>query len=324
MQPRRPGAVRLAAPRPLRAADLPDRAAGRSQPALRDRARGEDQGGARRAQAARRRSSTSAGASRPAARAACCRWPSPRTTPLRRFYVYFVDRRRRSESTSTCARAAPRPCRSRGRRRLVHPAAPHRVNHKGGQLRSDPTGGCTSGLGDGGGGGDPTATPRTGTACSARCCGSTRAPGDRLPHPALEPVRGQRGARRDLRLRPAQPVPLLVRPPDGRPGHRRRGPGRDRGDRLRAQPAGRAGSEGRLQLRLERLRGAQPLPPGARPPAHPPPVLQRSHSQGVLLDHRRLRDPRPRPRRPLRPLRLRRPVRLAPAGGAARPRPGAR
>ena len=68
-----------------------------------------------------------------------------------------------------------------------------------------------------------------------------------LPDPELEPVRGALGrARRDLRLRPAQPVALLVRPGHRRPEHRRRRPGRGRGGQLRARrDAGRTSAGGR-------------------------------------------------------------------------------
>ena len=42
--------------------------------------------------------------------------------------------------------------------------------------------------------------------------------------PADNPVRRRRRARRDLELRPAQSLPLLIRPPDGSAGDRRRRP----------------------------------------------------------------------------------------------------
>ena len=61
----------------------------------------------------------------------------------------------------------------------------------------------------------------------------------RLRHPALQPVRQpRRRPGRDLRLRAAQPLPLLVRPQARVARDRRRGPGRGGGDRLRAQPGG--------------------------------------------------------------------------------------
>ena len=64
------------------------------------------------------------------------------------------------------------------------------------------------------------------------------------------------GAVLDLRLRPAQPVALLLRPHDRRPHHRRRRPGPLRGDRLRRGARRRRGR----QLRLEHLRGPAHVP----------------------------------------------------------------
>ena len=69
------------------------------------------------------------------------------------------------------------------------------------------------------------------------------APGRRLLDPLLEPVRAPaRRPPRDLRLRAAQPLPLLVRPPARLADHRRRRPGRGRGDRLRPRPRRAAAS----------------------------------------------------------------------------------
>ena len=72
-------------------------------------------------------------------------------------------------------------------------------------------------------------TPRTSTSCSASSCGSTPTSTARKPYQvaARQPVRRQGRQKRDLRARPAQPVPVLVRPP----------PDRDR--RRRARTAGR-------------------------------------------------------------------------------------
>ena len=80
--------------------------------------------------------------------------------------------------------------------------------------------------------------------------------------PTSNPFVGPRGrARRDLLLRPAQSVALLVRPCDGRHRHRRRRPERDRGDRL-PQARHRQGRELRLApvggqaAQLQRARAA--------------------------------------------------------------------
>ena len=63
------------------------------------------------------------------------------------------------------------------------------------------------------------------------------------------PARAGRSSR-DLRLRPAQPVAVQLRPRDSRPADRRRRPEHAGGDRLRPRGAGL-----RQQLRLVRLRG---------------------------------------------------------------------
>ena len=69
--------------------------------------------------------------------------------------------------------------------------------------------------------------------------------------PVVQPVRRALGRpRRDLRLRPAQPVALLVRPRQRQPRHRRRRPGRGRGDRLRQE-----GRRARRELRLAPVGG---------------------------------------------------------------------
>ena len=132
----------------------------------------------------------------------------------------------------------------------------------------------------------------------------------------------RRRLRADLELRPAQPVPLLLRQPHRRHGHRRRRPGHTRGDRLRSQPRSGSGGRRRCQLRLELSRGIHRRPrrrsrvrlaanrrlhrTGLRLPAHSRPRHRRDRT---LRDHRRLRGPGPQPRRPLRPLPLRRPLR---------------
>ena len=130
-------------------------------------------------------------------------------------------------------------------------------------------------------------TPRTRTCCSASCCGSTRAP------PAASPTRCRATTRssaarprRDLQLRAAQPLPLLLRHGTVRAAanrDRRRRPEPLRGARLHDRRRGR-----RRQLRLGRLRGLRPL--HGRKQRHPG---SRRHRQADL----RL-QPRP-PRRQL-------------------------
>ena len=122
-------------------------------------------------------------------------------------------------------------------------------NHNGGRLAFGPDGRLYVGMGDGGAGGDPENRAAEHAArCSASCCAIDV---DRRP------ARAQIVA-----LGPPQPVALLVRPRERRPLHRRRRPGRARGDRLPR----RAPSPGARELRLGRLRGPRQVRgQGARP-----------------------------------------------------------
>ena len=101
--------------------------------------------------------------------------------------------------------------------------------------------------------------------------------------PARQPLpRRRRAAGRDLGLRPAQPLALLLRPPDRRPLDRRRRPGRARGDRLPARRVER-GAARTTAGRSWRGPSATPATP-ARPrrpacdsAAFTPPVLEYDH-----------------------------------------------
>ena len=174
-----------------------------------------------------------------------------------RFYVYFTDRdgdtrvqefRRSSGSPNRADVATPATGAGRWRTRIRTTTAACCCSGRTGCSTSE---WATAA---------PAATRRTArrtsNRCSARSCASIRAPTVRAPtaSPQLEPVRGPRRSRRDLYVRAAQPLALLVRPPQRGPLHRGRRAGPVRGDRLR--PA-----RGRpwAQLRLELLRGPAPL-----------------------------------------------------------------
>ena len=211
------------------------------------------------------------------------------------FYVYYTGK-----DSKRAPGRVPAPDRRRadpGSARTVCVHDDPEPNHNGGQLVFGPDGYLYVGTGDGGGGND-----QHGARGNAQNLGSPLGKILRIdPAPTAasrtrsrrqQPVRQpRRRARRDLRLRPAQPVALLLRPRQRRPRHRRRRPGRGRGDRLRPQ-----GHRARRQLRLAPVGGpaAQLRRAGAGrgvPRDHPDPRRR------LVLDHRRLRRARPRPSR---------------------------
>ena len=181
------------------------------------------------------------------------------------FYVYMVARaarwaRSRSASTSDRPRTPTAPTRPGGSsagRRTTRSQQPQR-RHRSSWGR---TATCGSRPATAAGATTSTTTRATSRARSARCCGSTARPRQRGEHgiPASNPF-----GTASLGLRPAQPVPLLVRPRVGRPVDRGRRPGRARGGRLRdgggawgaaATTAGRAGrgrSPGRRSCTVSR------------------------------------------------------------------------
>ena len=233
----------------------------------------------------------------------------------------LLRRRQRQHPRGPVRGLEPRPRRLRLPAHRHRDPAPGRANHNGGTVTFGPDGLMWLAPGDGARLRWP--TRRAGLRCSARCSGSGRG-GRRLRDPSRQPVRGQRRPRRDLGVRPAQPVPVLVRPRHRRPHDRRRRRGNGRGDRLRADaPRSRAGAAnfGWAALRGE-LRApeapAQPCGTGTRP------VIDKFHSDGWYRDHRRRGGARPVAALALRPLPLRRqrrrPLstspRSAPAGAA--------
>ena len=185
-----------------------------TQAALRRRAGAGRSRCSRDGKASRSPSSTSPTWSARAARTACSRSPStPTTRRTGRFYVYYTDndgrhprrrvqaRRRQRRSPSPGSRRkvleVPHPARQPQRRPApVRPrrAALHRHRRRRLRRRSRRT------------------TPRTSNSLLGKILRiDPRAARARYARPARQPVRRRAGARRDLRLRPAQPVPLLLR-----------------------------------------------------------------------------------------------------------------
>ena len=164
--------------------------------------------------------------------------------------------------SSTSARAPTRA--DAGSARLVLRMADPEGNHNGGLLLFGPDKHLYIGTGDGGGAGD-----QHGARGNAQNLASLLGkllridPAPRVASPTPSPPTTRSWAAaapgRDLQLRPAQPVALLVRPQDRRPGDRRRRAGRGRGDRLRPPRQGRG-----RELRLAPVRGPLALHARAR------------------------------------------------------------
>ena len=176
---------------------------------------------------------------------------------------------------------------------------------------SGPTACSTSGPGDGGGGGDPDRNAQNRGRLLGKILRIRPRPGGGYSVPRSNPFVGRAGARGEVfayGLR--NPYRFSFDRRTGALDRRRRGPGRGRGGRLRARPRQR-----RLQLRLERVRGAPPATTAGSAPGHRPPFVERTHDQGCVLDHRRLRGARPLAAAAARQVRVRRPLRPAPARG---------
>ena len=173
-------------------------------------------------------SSTSSGRSRRAASRGCWRWPSTPTT----------DRTAASTSPTPTSPGTPGWW-STGLRRATanraNPATQARrcsrstspiANHNGGHLAFGPDGSCTSASATA-----AAAATRSNRPEHGRAAGQDPAH-RRQRRPPTDPADNLAdGGARDLRLRPAQPLALLVRPRHRRPLDRRRRPGPLRGDR---------------------------------------------------------------------------------------------
>ncbi len=206
---------------------------------------------------------------------------APDYASSRRFYVYYTDTRgyptiaQYRRAAASAERAQP------GSKRIVLSVEHHRFNHKGGQIQFGPDGKLYAAFGDGGGGGDPDRNAQNlarllGKMIRIEPLADGRLPGARRQSAA----RASGRAAGDLRLRPAQPLPLLLRPRRRRPDDRRRRPGRRRGDRLRPRPFRRTmRPRGGENFGWSVFEGRSRYN-GGRAPEHVAPVITHSHAAG--------------------------------------------
>ena len=283
---------------------------------------------------------------RRAASRGCCRWRSRPTTPPATGSTSTTPTRTapvRRAATSTSASSPPIPAATPPRR---HPSTccsrsriPARTTTTAASSSSGRTATCTSRWATAAAAMTPSSTPRTPTTLLGKLLRIS--PGtDVLLDPRRQSVQRRFGVlerhqrrlqlSRDLGLRPAQPLALLVRQCHRGPRHRRRRPEPRRGDRLRSPRP-----ERRRRLRLALLRGLraqrQPARGGVQPVAG---ARRRSGAElspqlrqaGVLRrrNHRRLRDARSDAAVAQRLLRVRRPQHPRPPGRRPRPADGGR
>ena len=154
--------------------------------------------------------------------------------------------------------------------------APHTATTTAARSSSAPTAMLYIGTGDGGGGGDPDGNGQNLDTLLGKILRIDPTPSASLPYtiPADNPFVGQAGrTRRDLDVRAAQPVAVLVRPRDRRPVDRRRRPGRCT-RRSTSRPAGGKGINWGWNLR----EGFHAYSGGAQPPggAGPDPRASRT------------------------------------------------
>ena len=315
-------AVGPEADRQVRPPGLRHRGAGLPEAAVRGRAAGPGRGPQRRPPARPPfLDICAAWSATTAASAACSRSPS-RPTTARAAASTSITPTRRATSASTNSSGAARPGPTRGsRRQVIEIPHPVNANHNGGQLQflGDL---LYFGTGDGGSGGDPPNNAQNKDVLLGKLLRIDPRPAGGEPYsvPAVQPLRRRARPRRDLQLRPAQPLPLLLR-------H-----GQRRGSR-----GSRSATSARTASRSSTTRPSPPptaptsagTPSRASPPtpkktaAPPTPAARPSRSSPTpqprrqLLDHRRLRRRRPPPALSIQALRLRRLLR----GPAAQPRP---
>ena len=193
---------------------------------------------------------------------------APDYAKSRRFYVYYTDRSARERVVEFKAGVKDRNRAVGGRGRAVLVMDDPEPNHNGGQLQFGPDGMLYIGTGDGGGAND-----QHGSRGNAQNLGSLLGKilridprhGAAYRVPASNPLRAAvRRPARDLGVRPAQPLALLLRPHDRRPGHRRRRPGQGRGGRLRGRGRGRAAAPTTAGARSRATAGTSTSPLRAR------------------------------------------------------------
>ena len=230
-------------------------------------------------------SSTSRGCVKRAASRACWAWPSTRTTRATagststtrtaRTTARVVEYRR----ASATARANPASARL-----LLCDGRPL-ANHNGGALAVRPRRAALHRHGrrrrrrrPAGQRPEPRHAARQDPAHRRRLARGRQA----VRHPGGQPVRRPRGgAAGDLRLRPAQPVALLVRPRDAATS----GSATSGRTPSRRSTSGPRGTGARRQLRLERLRGPLALRRRRRPRRAPRrcPVAEYTHARGCSI-----------------------------------------
>ena len=229
----------------LLGAHLPDLPPGRPQPALRDRASGAHPGRPRPHEAEDALPGhRGPGPDRRGERPALDGLPSRLRAQPALLRLLRRQRRRpvRGRLPGIAARTPTAPSRDRGGGSSASPTRASTT--RAASSSSGATASSTSASGTAAAEAIPTRTPRTPGGCSASCCRvEPRARGGGYDIPRDNPFVGRRGrAPRGLRVRAAQPLPLLIRPPHRRPLDRRRRAGRGGGDRLPARVAAGRGA----------------------------------------------------------------------------------